>query len=124
MLYPFCLNKSDHFELKTSLNQILFVSLFHLYTPVTRKRRWRYILNEFAPVYELSISEFSGCFFDFLPLNLLLVRSHQADIIIVKRLIQGRNNVYDEVGVEPRSHDCDHTVAIKRRLILSITLPT
>jgi len=37
-----------------------------------------------------------GCFFDFLPLNLLLVRSHQADIIIVQRLIQGRNNVYDE----------------------------
>ena len=26
------------------------------------------------------------------PLNLLLVRSHQAEIIIVKRLIQGRNN--------------------------------
>ena len=25
--------------------------------------------------------------------NLLLVRSHQAEIIIVKRLIQGRNNV-------------------------------
>jgi len=49
-------------------------------------------------------------------LNLLLVRSHQADIIIVKRLIQGRNNVYMRVGVErfePRSRDCDHTVAIK-----------
>jgi len=26
------------------------------------------------------------CFFNFLPLNLLLVRSHQAEIIIVKRL--------------------------------------
>jgi len=37
-------------------------------------------------------------FFDFLPLNLLLVRSHQAEIIIVKRLIQGSNNVYDEGG--------------------------
>jgi len=34
----------------------------------------------------------------FLPLNLLLVRSHQAEIIIVKRLIQGCNNVYDEGG--------------------------
>jgi len=42
------------------------------------------------------ISEFSGCFFDLLPLNSLLVRSHQAEIIIVKCLIQGRNNVYDE----------------------------
>jgi len=48
--------------------------LFHLYPSVTRKRRWRYILDESAPAYELSISEFSD---DFLPLNLLLVRSHQ-----------------------------------------------
>ena len=37
-------------------------------------------------------------------LNLLLVRSHQAEIIIVKRLIQGRNNV-TRVPVEPRSFD-------------------
>ena len=37
------------------------------------------------------------------PLNLLLVRSHQAEIII-KRLIQGRNNV-TRVRVEPRSFD-------------------
>ena len=35
------------------------------------------------------------------PLNLLLVRSHQAKIIIVKCLIQGRNNV-TRVRVEPR----------------------
>jgi len=34
------------------------------------------------------------CFFDFLPPNFLLVRSHQAEIIIVKCLIQGRNNEY------------------------------
>ena len=38
------------------------------------------------------------------PLNLLLVRSHQAEIIIVKRLIQGRSNV-TRVRVEPRSFD-------------------
>ena len=38
------------------------------------------------------------------PLNLLLVRSHQAEIIIIKRLIQGRNNV-TRVRVEPRSFD-------------------
>ena len=37
-------------------------------------------------------------------LNLLLVRSHQAEIIIVKRLIQGRNSV-TRVRVEPRSFD-------------------
>jgi len=34
----------------------------------------------------------------FFTLNLLLVRSHQAEIIIVKHLIQGRNNMYDEGG--------------------------
>ena len=38
------------------------------------------------------------------PLNLLLVQSHQAEIIIVKRLIQGRNNV-TRVRVEPRPFD-------------------
>jgi len=38
------------------------------------------------------------CFFDFLPLNLLLVRSYQAEIIIIKHLIQGCNNVYDDGG--------------------------
>ena len=37
-------------------------------------------------------------------LNLLLVRSHQAEIIIVKRLIQGRNNV-TRVRIEPRPFD-------------------
>ena len=39
---------------------------------------------------------------NFRPLNLLLVRSHQAEIIIVNRLIKGRNNV-TRVRVEPRS---------------------
>ena len=36
-------------------------------------------------------------------LILLLVRSHQAEIIIVKRLIQGRNNV-TRVRAEPKSY--------------------
>ena len=36
------------------------------------------------------------------PLNLLFIRSHQAEIIIVKRLIEGRNNV-TRVRVEPKS---------------------
>ena len=43
--------------------------------------------------------------FNSCPLNLLLVRSHQAEIIIAQRLIQGRNNV-TRVRVEPRT--CDH----------------
>ena len=38
------------------------------------------------------------------PLNLLLVRSHQTEIIIVKRLIQERKNV-NRVWVEPRPFD-------------------
>ena len=38
------------------------------------------------------------------PRNLLLVRSHQAEIIIIKRLIQERNNVI-MVRVELRSFD-------------------
>jgi len=41
-------------------------------------------------------SSFPIAFLDFLLLNLLLVRSHKAEIIIVKRLIQGRNNVFDD----------------------------
>ena len=39
--------------------------------------------------------DFSSDFF-----NLLLARLHQAEIIIVKRLIQGRNNE-TRLGVEP-----------------------
>ena len=38
------------------------------------------------------------------PLNLLLVRSHLAEIIIVKRLTRGRSSV-TRVRVEPRSFD-------------------
>jgi len=52
----------------------------------------------------------------FLLLNLLLVRSHQAQIFIVKRLIQGRNNVSIRVGDGPKSRDRDHTVAVKTAL--------
>ena len=42
------------------------------------------------------------------PLHLLLVRSHQAEIIIVKRLIQECNNV-TRVRVEPRPFDQDRS---------------
>ena len=55
------------------------------------------------------------------PLNLLLVRSHQAEIIIVKHLIQGRNSM-TRVRVEPRSFDqgCRKNDAFT----YSATLPT
>jgi len=43
--------------------------------------------------------------FNFFSVNLQLVRSHQEKIIVVTRLIQGRNNM-TRVGAESRS--CDH----------------
>ena len=55
------------------------------------------------------------------PLNLLLVRSHQAEIIIVKRLIQGRNSV-TRVRVEPKSFDQGHRK--NDAFTYSATLPT
>jgi len=72
-----------------------------------------------------TVALFSGCFFDFLPLNLLLVRSHQAEIIIVMRLIQGRNNVYDEGGSWTYiTRSWLHGRHKNSALTLSATLPT
>ena len=45
-------------------------------------------------------SKFSGWPMTSSHINLLLVQSHQAEVIIIKRLIQGRNNV-TRVRVEP-----------------------
>jgi len=70
----------------------------------------------------LPISKFSGCIFDFLPLNLLLVRSHQAEIIILSK---DATTCAMREGIELRSRDCDHTVAVKNgTLTLLATLPT
>ena len=55
------------------------------------------------------------------PLNLLLVRSHQAEINIVKRLIQRRNNV-TRVRVEPTS--CDQGRGKNDALTHSAKMPT
>ena len=55
------------------------------------------------------------------PLNSLLVRSHQAQIIIEKRLIQGHNNV-TRVWVEPRSFDQGRRK--NNAFTLSATLPS
>jgi len=93
----------------------MFVCFIFILNSVTRKRRTVALyLDESVLAEELSISEFFGCFFDFIPLN-LLVQSHQAEIIIVKRLIQGRNSVWDEVGVKLRSR-YRKTVAVKTAL--------
>ena len=55
------------------------------------------------------------------PLNFLLVRSYQAEIIIVKRLIQGRNNV---TRVRDESRPFDQGRRKNDAFILSATLPT
>ena len=46
---------------------------------------------------------FLGISSNFCPLNLLLVWSYQPELIIVKRLIQGRN--VTRVRVEPKPYD-------------------
>ena len=47
------------------------------------------------------------------PVNLLLVRNHRAEIFIVKRLIQGRNNK-TSVQVEPRSFQARRQSSVTR----------
>jgi len=54
----------------------------------------RSIIRDFARTSFIYLEAL--CFFYFLLLNLLFIRCHQAEKIIVKCLIQGRNNVYDE----------------------------
>ena len=58
---------------------------------------------------------------NFCPLNWLLVRSHQAKIMIAKRLIQGCNNV-TRVRVEPRPYDQGRLT--NDAFTHSVTLPT
>jgi len=80
----------------------------------------------FEPILtRLGVADFqaSGWFFNFFPVILLLVRSHQAKIIIVKRHIHGCNNA-TMVRVEPRSRDHDHDRRIKRRFNPLATLST
>ena len=52
---------------------------------------------------------------NFCPLILLLIRSYQAKIIIVKRLIQGRNSLA-RVRIEPKS--CDPIALLRSKLKL------
>ena len=70
-----------------------------------------FILDELlsSPPRKLTVFQAFPFTFDLISsrVNLLLVRSHKAEIIIVKRLIQGRNNV-TRMLVEPRSCDQGH----------------
>ena len=54
-------------------------------------------------------------------LNLLLVRFHQAEIIVVKYLVQGRNN---ELGWELNRQSCEHYRRKNDPLNHSATLAT
>ena len=60
-------------------------------------------------------------FSKYCPLNLLLVRSHQAEIIIAKHLIQGHNNVSIGMLVEARS--CYQSFRKNDAFTLLATLP-
>ena len=104
---------------KGSLHWCFF---FHIYPPLTRKRRWRFYFGRILT--RSGVDHFPSFPVDVLTsshVNLLLVRSHQAEIIIVKRLIQGRNNV-TRVRVEPRS--CDRGRRKNDAFNLLATLPT
>jgi len=50
------------------------------------------------PLTSCPFPRFPVVSFDFLPLNLLLFEPTKQEIIIVKRLIQGRNNLCNEGG--------------------------
>ena len=111
------------------------VVVAHIYLPVTAQHQTlnigrsehfslQWLLRGWRNLHPLKSFQWSKVpvnFVEFLSLNLLLVRSHQAEIIIVKRLIQGRNNV-TRVGVEPRS--CDQSRRKNDAFTLSATLST
>ena len=80
-----------------------------------------------APTEKFLVFQFLWISSNSCPLNFLLVLSHQAEITIVKRLIQGRNNV-TRVRVESRS--CDQgrrkkmtSLQSRPRCLLAVHLP-
>ena len=105
----------------------LFVVLVHIYPVTGQRQTLTYLLLDNPHTFHYNkyfvIGRIRTCLgvFDnpmefliilwissnFCPLNLLMVRSQQAEIIMVKRLIQGRNNVI-RVWVEPRPFDQGH----------------
>ena len=100
-------------------SNVLVVVVAHIYPPVTGQRQtlscWTirtlfyyqdyFVIAGIRTCLEVSDDPmFLWISSNSCPLNLLLVRSHQAEIIIVKRLIQGHNNV-TRMRVEPRSFD-------------------
>ena len=84
-------------------------------------RNWQ-VLNYFLWDNKLLVNiQFPVISSNSCPLNLMLVRSHQAEVIILKRFIQECNNV-TRVHVEQRS--CDPGHCKNNTFTLSVTLPT
>jgi len=77
---------------------VCLIVLFHLLTSCHKRVKVRYNLEESAPAEKLSIFAFCGWFFDFLPLNLLLVEATSRDNHRKVPLIQSCNNLCDECG--------------------------
>jgi len=83
--------------------------LFHIFIFLSRVSKGSAIF--WKNPHPLSSCPFSSfpIVFDFLPLNFLLVRSHQTGIIVVKSLIQGEQRVR-----RARELNLDHTIVITR----------
>ena len=105
-----------------SADKKVLVVVAHVYSSVTVQRQtlnigrslqWLLLCNDYFVLggIRICLEVYSDPMFlwnssNSCPLNLLLVRSHQVEIIIAKRLIQERNNV-TRVWVEPRSCNQD-----------------
>jgi len=87
----------------------IFVCLFHLYPPVTRKWRWRYKFWT-GPHRSCPFSSFPVVSLTSYHLIFSLFQSYQAKIIIVKPLSKDATT-FALVRVESR--DRVHTVAVK-----------
>ena len=88
-----------------------FISFLHFYPPVTRKDG--VAAHRTNPDSLRSCTSFRVFRFNFASTSSIF---HQAEIIVVKRLIQGRNNE-PWVGVEPSTlnlQHCDSTFNVQR----------
>ena len=96
--------------------------LTHVYPPQTRKRLWRFYFGRIRS--RLGVDLFPSFPIHVLTsfrVDLLPIQSHQTEIIIVKHIIQGHNNV-TRVRVELRS--CNLGRLKYDALTLLATLPT
>ena len=97
-------------------------NLIDSYLSFTHEEATVVLLDElFLPTLKLTVFQVFPLTFNFFHVNFLIVRVTQAEIIIVKRLIQDRSNV-TRVRVEPGS--CDEVRHKNNTVNLSATLQT